>query len=282
MKHRRRLLQDENYTDRPDDWRKALHTIIYEADTPLGFFFDIGLLAAILTSVLLAILESVSSLQTNYGKYFLLVEWVFTILFTVEYLLRIISIRKPLRYIFSFFGIVDFLSILPTYLSGLMQGSHYFLIIRSLRLLRVFRILKLGRYIGEAGMLVQALSASRYKITVFLFAVLSIASIIGTLMYIIEGPESGFTSIPTGIYWAIVTLTTVGYGDIYPVTVPGKFLSTLVMILGYGVLAVPTGIVSAELSKVKTTELQTTSCPACSASDHDADAQFCKHCGEKL
>ncbi len=210
-------------------------------------------------------------------------EWFFTILFSIEFIARIVTIGKPLRYVFSFFGLVDIFSILPTYLSLIVPGSRYLLVIRSLRLIRIFRIFKLTRYLSEGDTLLSALRASRYKVTVFLGTVATLVIIMGTLMYIVEGAEHGFTSIPRGIYWAIVTLTTVGYGDIAPKTVFGQFLASIIMIMGYGIIAVPTGIVTAELAGIKTRGMITTqSCPECSRQGHDSDATHCKFCGGKL
>ncbi len=259
-----------------------LHEIIFEADTPAGKTFDILLLIVIFISVLVVILESIESLRLNYGRIFFILEWIFTILFTIEYILRVWIIKKPFKYIFSFYGIIDLLATIPTYLSLFIYGSQYLLVIRALRLLRVFRIFKLGRFLRESNILIDALKASRVKISVFLFAVVTLTVIIGSLMYLIEGPENGFTNIPIGIYWAIVTLTTVGYGDITPSTNLGKLLSSIVMILGYGIIAIPTGIVTAELARTDPVSLNTQSCPNCSKEGHDDDAEFCKFCGEEL
>jgi len=263
-------------------WRSKIHEIIYEADTTAGKVFDILLLIAIIISVVVVMLESIASLEEKYGNLFHQIEWILTILFTIEYFFRIWVIKKPSKYIFSFFGIIDLLAILPTYLSLFVSGSQYLLVIRSLRLLRVFRIFKLTRYLTESRILVSALAASRTKITIFIFTVLMLVSIIGSLMYLVEGPKNGFTSIPTGIYWAIVTMTTVGYGDITPGTSLGKFLSSIIMILGYGILAVPTGIVSSELVQAKKTHTNTQSCKNCNNNDHQDDAVYCKICGELL
>jgi voltage-gated potassium channel len=230
--------------------REALHEVIFEANTPLGKLFDILLLWAIILSVLAVVLESVPAYRARFGEEFRVTEWIFTILFTVEYLLRIFAVRKPLGFIFSFYGLIDLMAILPSYLSFYFTGLHSLLVIRAFRLLRVFIVLKLGRYLGEANVLAQALKASRPKITVFLLAVLSIVLIVGTCMYLIEGEKSGFTSIPMAVYWAIVTMTTVGYGDLIPQTDIGRFLASIIMIMGYGIIAVPTGIVSMELSQV--------------------------------
>lgn len=264
-------------------WRSKLHEVIFEADTPAGKAFDVALLVAILASVLVVVLESVPSVRADHGRKLWAAEWVFTILFTVEYLLRLISVRQPARYARSFFGIVDLLAVLPTYLSVMVPGAQAFLVVRALRLLRVFRILKLGEFLGEARMLGLALRASVRKIVVFLGVVLVMVLIIGSVMYLVETPESGFTSIPQSIYWAIVTLTTVGYGDIAPQTVLGRILASLVMILGYGLIAVPTGIVTVELSQAGRTKLVSTqACPNCGLQGHDPDARHCKHCGALL
>ena len=265
-------------------WQNKIHEVVYEADTPAGRLFDITLLWAILISIAVVMLESVDSIKTVYGTELEILEWSFTILFSIEYLLRIISIQKPFKYILSFYGIVDLLSILPTFLSIFFVGSRSLIVIRSLRLLRVFRILKLAHFIGEANGLVKALKASRAKIIVFLFAVLSVTFILGTVMYLIEGAtlDSGFTSIPRSIYWAIVTLTTVGYGDIAPQTVLGQFIASIIMIIGYAVIAVPTGIVSSEIVKADNNKVNTRACTSCSMEGHDSDANHCKYCGEKL
>ena len=265
-----------------ENFKQRLHEVIFESETPAGKFFDIGLFATIVLSILAVVLESVESIEVDYGELLRVIEWAFTIIFTAEYLLRIFAVKHPLRYVFSFFGLIDLLSILPAFLGLFIEGSRFLMVVRSMRLLRIFRVLKLARYLSEAQVLATALRASRYKISVFLGFVMIITTIIGTLMYIIEGPESGFTSIPRGIYWAIVTLTTVGYGDITPNTPIGQVVSSLIMILGYGVLAVPTGIVSVELSRVKEREISNEACPGCSAEGHDTDAKFCKYCGESL
>jgi voltage-gated potassium channel len=262
-------------------FQNKLHEVIFEADTRAGKWFDILLLFAILCSVATVMLESVNSITAIYGAELKIIEWVFTILFTIEYFARIIAIGKPLKYIFSFYGIIDFISIIPTYLGLFISGSHTLAIIRSIRLLRVFRILKLAQFISEADVLLKALKASKAKILVFLFAVLSLTFILGSVMYLIETPESGFTSIPRSIYWAIVTLTTVGYGDIAPQTVLGQTLASFIMIIGYAIIAVPTGIIGAELAKTRP-DLNTQACPQCSLEGHDDDAEFCKYCGDSL
>lgn len=264
--------------------RARLHEIIFEADTPAGKAFDVVLLLAIALSVLAVMLESVSSIREKYGFELYLAEWFFTILFTIEYIVRLACVRRPLRYAFSFFGIVDLLAVLPTYLSLLVTGAQSLLVIRVIRLLRIFRIFKLTRFLGEARTLTVALRSSRHKIVVFLGGVLSIVTIMGALMYLIEGPESGFTSIPRGVYWAIVTMTTVGYGDIAPRTVFGQAVAAFVMILGYAIIAVPTGIVSAELVQAarKPVSGSTQACPGCGVNGHDHDAVHCKRCGTRL
>jgi len=230
-------------------------------------------------------LETVSEIQISYGKIFYGLEWFFTILFTIEYLFRLGCVLRPLKYATSFFGIVDLLAIVPTYLSLIIAGTQSLLVIRVLRLLRIFRVFKLARFLVEAQLLVEALKASRHKITVFLLTVLSVVIITGAFMYLIEGPENGFTSIPRSVYWAIVTMTTVGYGDIAPQTFLGQTLAAMVMILGYGIIAVPTGIFSAHLIKLygdKDKPVSTQACQACSAEGHDVDASYCKCCGSKL
>lgn len=264
-------------------WRKRIHDIIYEADTPQGKLFDVVLLILILLSVVFVMVESIPGLSTQIYDYLYIGEWIITIFFSIEYILRIISVKKPFRYIFSFYGIIDFLSTIPLYLSFILVGSNYLLTVRALRLLRVFRILKITRYIGEANRLRNALTNSRPKILVFLFAVLIIAVIAGTIMYLVEGEENGFTSIPRSVYWCIVTLTTVGFGDIAPATPLGQFIASFIMILGYGIIAVPTGIVSAEYSKSDDyVHVNTQACPNCNATKHRDDAKFCHNCGEEL
>ena len=264
-------------------WRAKLHEIIFEADTPAGRWFDIILIISIVISVIAVMLDSVASIGERYGAELYLIEWFFTILFTIEYLLRLISIGRPLSYATSFFGLVDFLAIIPTYISVILPGTQYLLVIRVLRILRIFRVLKLVQYINEARQLRQALRESRRKITVFLFTVLAMVIIFGSLMYLIEGPPNGFTSIPRSIYWSIVTLTTVGYGDISPKTGAGQFLASIIMILGYAIIAVPTGIVTVAMAKGSALKkMSTQACKYCSAEDHDSDAKYCKYCGEML
>ncbi|MGI9056541.1 MAG: ion transporter [Pyrinomonadaceae bacterium] len=267
----------------PDaNWRRKLHEIIFEADTPAGRAFDVTLIGAIILSVLVVVLDSVNSIQEKYGSFLYIAEWTFTILFTIEYVLRLISVRKPWRYALSFFGLIDILSILPTYLSLFFPGLQYLLTVRILRLLRVFRIFKLSEYISEAQTLTTALKASAKKIGVFLLAVLTLVTVIGSIVYVIEGEENGFTNIPTSIYWAIVTLTTVGYGDLSPKTPLGQFFASIVMILGYGIIAVPTGIVTVELGRTVAKQFSTQVCQNCHSEGHDADAVYCKYCAAHL
>ncbi len=265
-------------------WKEKLHEIIYEADTPAGKSFDVIILIMILASIIVVMLESVSYLNDKYASLFNVLEWIITIVFTIEYILRVITINKPKKYIFSFFGIIDFLATVPKYLSILFVGTHALVALRALRLLRVFRILKLARFIGESNNLTKALIASRAKISVFLFAVLIVSIILGTVMYLIEGPEHGFNSIPKSVYWCIVTLTTVGYGDISPETPIGQFIASVVMILGYGIIAVPTGIVSAEYSRQTKDPLplNTQHCQNCNLENHKDGAKFCHNCGNNL
>ena len=263
-------------------WRQRLHEVIFEADTPAGKAFDVALLVAIVLSVVAVSLESVASIRARYGAPLRALEWVFTLLFTLEYGLRLLCVGKPLRYARSFFGLVDVLAIMPSYLSLVIAGTQSLIVIRALRLLRVFRVLKLAHFVGESRMLLTALRESSRKITVFLGTVLTLVVIIGSLMYLIEGEAHGFTSIPQSMYWAIVTLTTVGYGDIAPSTVVGKLLASMVMILGYGIIAVPTGIVTVELAQASRTAVSTQACQECGVEGHDADARFCKACGASL
>jgi len=262
-------------------FRSKLHEIIFEADTATGKLFDIGLIVSIVFSVVIVMLDSVKPINLRYGDIFLKLEWFFTVLFTIEYVVRIYCVRKPMYYVTSFYGIVDLLAIAPTYLSLILPGSRYLLVIRLLRVLRIFRVLKFVQYLGEAKQLMRALRASRRKITIFIFTVLTIVVIMGSLMYIIEGEKNGFTSIPKSIYWAIVTLTTVGYGDIAPKTNLGQALAALIMIMGYAIIAVPTGIFTVEMSRAYG-KVSTQACPACGAEGHDYDAAFCKYCGTKL
>ena len=268
-----------------DSWsrlRARLHEIIFEADTPQGRLFDLMLLVAILSSVLVVVLESVASIRAQYGPALRALEWAFTGLFTVEYVLRLVTVRQPLRYARSLFGIIDLVAFLPTYLSVLVPGAQSLLAIRLLRLLRIFRVLKLAEYLEESKVLAQAMRASGRKIAVFLFVVVTIVVIVGSLMYVIEGEAHGFTSIPISIYWAVVTLTTVGYGDLAPATTLGRALAVVLMLTGYGIIAVPTGIVTAELSRATARPVSSQACPGCGLGAHEFDAAYCRRCGAKL
>lgn len=274
MKSKKRGLQD---------LRTRLYVIIFEADTRAGKIFDIALLVCILASVMIVILESVSYIKETYGVWLRGLEWFFTIVFTLEFAGRLWTVSSKRKYLFSFFGIIDLLSVLPSYLAIIFTGAQAFLVIRSIRLLRIFRIFKLSRYVGEGQNLMRALKSSQHKIIVFLLTVLTSVIITGTLMYLIEGPTHGFTSIPISIYWSIVTMTTVGYGDIAPQTPVGQALASIIMVLGYGIIAVPTGIVSAEMVSQKRLEkISTQVCPHCLKEGHDIDAAFCKFCGGKM
>lgn len=245
--------------------------------------FDLLLIALILISIAAVMLESVTSIQARYGTILEITEWIITIFFTLEYIGRIIAVKRPMKYIFSLQGILDLLATLPAYIDLIFPGLHFLISIRAVRLLRIFRVLKMGQFVGASEQLTQALRKSRMKIIVFLFGVIVICIILGTVMYIIEGPESGFTSIPVAVYWTIVTLTTVGFGDITPQTPFGQFVSMIIMILGYGIIAVPTGLVTAEfIAKKGTEEGNTQVCPNCSADHHRDDAEFCYHCGHTL
>lgn len=261
--------------------RRKLYEIIFEHDTWQGRAFDVGLLWCIVLSVLAVMLDSVASIRRDFGPLLRTVEWAFTLLFTVEYVLRLVCVPKPARYAASLFGLVDVLAILPTYLSAVLPGAQSLLVIRALRLLRIFRVLKLGEYVGQANVLATALRRSREKITVFMAVVVTIVIIVGALMHLIEGEENGFTNIPVSVYWAIVTMTTVGYGDIAPKTVLGQMLASALMILGYGVIAVPTGIVTVELGELAR-KSGSRSCVQCELAGHDGDARYCKRCGAAL
>lgn len=266
-------------------WRRTWHEIIFEADTPTGRRYDILLVVAILLSVLAVMLDSVAPIQQVWGDWLRTAEWGFTLLFTLDYLLRLICVASPRLYAFSLYGVVDLVAILPTYLGLFLSGSQYLALVRILRVLRVFRIFKLSQYVSEAQILIRSLSASLPRITVFTLAVLTLVTIIGSVMYVIEGPENGFTSIPLSIYWAIVTLTTVGFGDVTPKTFLGQFFACVVMVLGYAIIAIPTGIVTVELSREVHASLQkvsTQACMNCGLEGHDADAVHCKVCGAKL
>lgn len=269
-------------------WKDRIHEIIFEADTPEGKWFDIILLVLILGSVMVVLVDSVPWIHDQYGDALYLAEWIFTILFTIEYLLRIYSVIRPVKYMTSFFGVIDLISILPTYLSLFIFGSQNLIVIRALRLMRVFRIFKLANFTSQGMEITNAIIRSRTKITVFMLFVLVIVTIIGSVMYLVEAQvNSGFDSIPRSIYWTIVTLTTVGYGDITPQTNLGQFLSAFIMLLGYAIIAVPTGIVSSELirgnrGKRMDGHASTITCRFCAQEGHDSDAIYCKHCGERL
>ncbi len=273
-------MPEEKSNSKELSWKPRLHEIIFEADTKEGKAFDVALLVLILLSVAVVLADSIPLINVKYGFPLFLAEWFFTIIFTIEYILRIILTKRASNYIFSFYGIIDFLAIIPTYLSLIVAGTHFLLVIRVLRLLRVFRVLKLARFVKASAVLVLALKNSRHKIIVFLEVVLTLVTIVGSLMYLIEGPENGFTSIPRSIYWAIVTITTVGYGDIAPNTVLGQMLASMLMIVGYAIIAVPTGIMSVEIAKAGKSNTQV--CHNCNSGDHADDAKFCKVCGEKL
>jgi voltage-gated potassium channel len=262
-------------------WKARVQEVIYESDTPAGKAFDVALIATIMLSILVVMLESVADFRDEHGAALRIAEWVFTGLFTVEYALRLLCVARPARYAGSFFGIVDLLAIAPTYLSVLFPGAQYLIVIRALRILRVFRVLKLAHYVAEVEVLMRAMRSSARKIFIFMYAMLTLVVILGSLMYLIEGPENGFTSIPRGVYWAIVTLTTVGYGDISPHTSAGQALAAVIMIMGYGIIAVPTGIVTVEMSRAGK-GVSGQACPSCSAEGHDPDAAHCKFCGVRL
>jgi len=261
--------------------KERLYKIIFEVDTRTGKNFNEALLSIIVLSVVLVMLESVSSIYANHQTLLKTAEWIITAIFTIEYAVRIIVVRKPLRYIFSFYGIIDFLAIIPTFIGLFFVGSHSLVVIRLLRLLRVFRILKLTRYTQAGRSIGQAMWSSRQKISVFILFVIIIAVIMGTVLYLVEGEASGFTSIPISMYWAIVTLTTVGYGDISPITPLGRLIASCIMIMGYAIIAVPTGIVTAEMMKAGV-QKNTQVCPQCMLNQHDDDAEFCKKCGAKI
>ncbi|MGC6437419.1 MAG: ion transporter [Flavobacteriaceae bacterium] len=272
-------------TQHNTSWRGKLHEVIYEADTPAGKLFDVVLLIVIIMSIILVMLESIEQIGTQYFVLLDTLEWIITILFSLEYMARIICVKKPSAYIFSFYGMVDLLSTIPKYLSLFVVGTHSLVALRALRLLRVFRILKLTRFISESTNFDRALKRSRVKIAVFLSFVLVLCVILGTVMYLVEGEqESGFTSIPRSVYWAIVTLTTVGYGDIAPSSALGQFIASLIMILGYGIIAIPTGIVTSEMTKKERDNIpnNTQSCPNCMESYHSDNAQYCHKCGQGL
>lgn len=265
-------------------WRNKLHEIIFEADTKAGKLFDVCLLVFILLSLVIVMIDSVEYYHINYGDKLLIAEWFFTFFFSIEYVLRILSVKKPFKYIFSFYGVIDLLSVLPSYIGLFYTGASFLKVFRSLRFLRLFKVFKLNRFTQESRNLTRALKDSQAKIIVFIVAVLCLCMVLGSLMYVIEGKEHGFSSIPTSIYWTIVTLTTVGYGDISPGTGLGQFIASVIMVLGYGIIAVPTGIVTAGVynSTKKNNFTNTQACPSCSKEGHADDATYCKFCGEKL
>jgi voltage-gated potassium channel len=269
---------------RQKKWKAALHNVIYESNTPAGKAFDVALLILILSSIMVVMLDSVESYNKRYGELFYALEWGFTIIFTIEYILRLISIQKPLLYVVSFLGVIDLLAFLPGYLSIFYAGTQSLMVLRALRLLRVFRIFKLSHYLSEMRFLMEAMRSSLKKITIFMIVVLTLVVILGSIMYLVEkGVNEAFSSIPSSIYWSIVTITTVGYGDITPVTSFGKFVASVIMLIGYGIIAVPTGIITTEMAlairkKAESPEV----CPNCGKEGHDRNARFCKFCGSPL
>jgi voltage-gated potassium channel len=264
-------------------WKARLHEVIYESNTPAGKVFDVSLLVSIVASILIVMFDSVAEWHDLYGNLFVALEWIFTILFTIEYILRLISLRRPMRYVFSFIGLIDLLAIIPSYLSVFFVGAQSLLVLRALRLLRIFRIFKLTHFISEILFLRVAIKASLKKIAIFMLVVLSLVIILGSVMYLVEDRANGFASIPDSIYWAIVTITTVGYGDIAPVTPLGKFIASIIMLIGYGIIAVPTGIITTEMAvAAKKKELKYENCPNCGREGHDKDARHCKYCGAIL
>ncbi|MEA1984404.1 MAG: ion transporter [Euryarchaeota archaeon] len=288
-------LRSENRPDM-DNWKDKVYQVIFEADTPLGKYFDIGLIICILASVTVVMLCSVDSIRAEYQTILWSLEWFFTLLFTAEYVLRLICVRSKMRYATSFFGIIDLLAVIPTYLTIFLPGGQYLMVIRILRMLRIFRVLKLVQYLQEVDLLMRAMRDSSRKIIVFFFAVLNLVIILGSMMYVIEGQEHGFTSIPKSIYWAIITMTTVGYGDIVPITPLGQTLASVIMILGYSIIALPTGIVTHSIIKITEGEKEkdleireethevvlNMGCPGCGFAGHDIDARYCKFCGTEL
>ena len=265
-------------------FKQKIHEIIFEADTKSGKLFDVILLVAILLSIIGVMLESVDEIDKKYHELIIAFEWGFTILFTIEYFFRIYAVNRPVKYVFSFMGIVDLLAIIPTYLIFILPAAHSLSVIRAIRLIRIFRIFKLSRYLRGAHTMQIALRSSRPKIIVFLLSIMLLVIILGTLMYIIENSvrTNGFENIPNSIYWSIITLTTVGYGNIVPMTILGKIVASFIMILGYGIIAVPTGIVTAEFSRKKREKVSTQACPDCTTEGHEVDAEFCKKCGAEL
>lgn len=278
MINNKKDIETDNY-----EWRRKLHEVIFESNTKEGKLFDVLLLISIVISILVVMMDSVAEFHQKYKSTFFVLEWIFTSLFTIEYLLRIISLKRPVLYIFSFFGLIDLLAIIPMYLSLLLLGGQSLLVLRALRLLRIFRIFKLSHYVSEMNFLSIALKKSLKKISIFMLVVLTLVIILGSIMYLLERDSRRFTNIPDSIYWAIVTITTVGYGDMVPVTTAGKFLSSFIMLLGYAIIAVPTGIITSEMAvALRSKKVTVESCPACGREGHDLDAKFCKFCGSKL
>ncbi|MGB5006384.1 MAG: ion transporter [Ferruginibacter sp.] len=268
---------------KPASWRMRLHEIIYESATPAGKLFDISLLFLIISSIIVVMLDSSKVWHEAYGPLFLKLEWGFTIIFSIEYILRLVCIKKPWRYVFSFLGLIDLLAIIPGYLSLFFAGSQSLMVLRALRLLRIFRIFKLTHFLSEMQFLGVAIKGSLRKISIFMLIVLTLVVIMGSVMYLVEGGKNGFNSIPDSIYWAIVTITTVGYGDISPVTALGKFVASIIMLMGYAIIAVPTGIITTEMAlATRKKEQQQHACTSCGREGHDSNAKFCKFCGEKL
>ncbi len=272
--------REKDFRLRP--WQLKVQEVIYGTDTRTGRVFDIVLLIVILLSIVVVMLESIRMLNAEYSYTFWSIEWGVTILFTIEYFLRVVSLKKPLTYVFSFMGVVDLFSLLPTYVGIFVEGTEALMVIRSVRFLRIFRILKLSRYMLGADILGEALSNSRHKIIVFLISILTIVIIMGGLMFVIEPDEAGFTSIPRSIYWAIITITTVGYGDIAPITPLGQALASFIMLFGYAIIAVPTGIVSSEMTAIKKDNIKPFECPNCGEKGHEREAKYCKNCGESF
>jgi voltage-gated potassium channel len=269
--------------DHEQAWRTKLHDTIYESNTKAGKAFDIALLVFIFASILVVMLDSIGHYHKTYGHIFYILEWIFTALFTIEYILRLVSIKKPLQYVFSPLGIIDLLAIIPSYLSILFAGAQSLLVLRALRLLRIFRIFKLTHFLTEMEFLKIALTTSLKKISIFMLAVFTMVIILGSVMYLVENGRNGFDSIPDSIYWGIVTITTVGYGDISPVTAWGKFIASIMMFIGYGIIAVPTGIITTDIAiAARNKKHGTESCPGCGKEGHDRDAKFCKYCGSAL
>jgi voltage-gated potassium channel len=264
-------------------WRSRLHEVIFESNTNAGKAFDITLLLCILASIAIVMFDSIDAWHERYGDIFYIIEWSFTILFTIEYILRLISVKQPLLYAFSFLGLIDLLSIVPMYLSLFFAGTQSLLVLRALRLLRIFRIFKLTHFLTEMNFLGAAIRSSMKKISIFMLVVFALVVILGSIMYLVEKEENGFTSIPDSIYWAIVTITTVGYGDIAPVTATGKFIASIIMLIGYGIIAVPTGIITSEMvNRGRERQSKHQACPGCGREGHEANATYCKFCGEKL